>query len=90
MQIERLETISGRGLLLLSNRYAEVEYVMRVFQEFHGEGPSVRRVRGGVKLPEGDVAFAIMDRKPIVLKLQDGRTANVQFTELDGSFVVIE
>jgi hypothetical protein len=88
MRKERIETISGKGRLKLSHRYADVDYVIRIFQEFNGGAPTLRSATGGVKLPGGDVAFAMLERRPLELELQDGRRTTVLFTELDGSFQI--
>jgi hypothetical protein len=88
MRTERIETISGKGRLRLSDRYTEVDCVIRVFQEFSGDIPTLRSATGGLKLPHGDVAFAMLDQKPLELELQDGRKTTILFTEVDGSFQV--
>jgi hypothetical protein len=86
MQTERLEVISGRGRL--GSRYAGLEYVIRVFQEFSENAPTRQYACGGLKLPQGDVAFAMLDDEPLELELEDGRMTRVLFKDLDGSFDV--
>jgi len=88
MPKECIETISGRGRLNLSDRLVELDFVIRVFQEYVEGIPTLRSASGGLKLPHGDVAFAMLDRKPLKLELQEGRSANILFTEVDGTFVV--
>lgn len=62
--------------------------MIRVFQESNENGTRRQYARGGLKLPHGDVAFAMLENKPLELKLEDGRRAMVRFTDLDGSFDV--
>jgi hypothetical protein len=88
MRKECIETVSGKARLQLTNRNAEVDCVLRIFQEFSGSVPTLRSASGGVKLPHGDVAFAMLEGKPLGLSLKDGRKATILFTELDGAFVV--
>lgn len=88
MRTEQVETLSGRGRLRLSDRYASVNYVIRVFQDFAGETPTLRHASGDMDLPHGDVAQAMMDRKPVELELEDGRRTNLLFTQLRGDFTV--
>jgi hypothetical protein len=88
MRTEQVETITGRGRLRLSDRYASVNYVIRVFQDFVGDAPTIKHASGDLDLPHGDVARAMMDRKPVELELQDGRKANLLFTQLGGDFTV--
>jgi len=88
MRTEQIETLFGNGLVRLSDRYAPVRYVIRVFQEFAGSVPTLKSATGGMNLPAGDVARAMMDQKPVELELEDGRKAMILFTELDGVFTV--
>ena len=85
---EQIETLTGKGRLRLSNRYAMVDYVIRVSQEFVGTTPTLKSATGGLNLPHNDVLFAMMDQKPLDLELHDGRNASILFTAANGNFTV--
>jgi hypothetical protein len=65
-----------------------VDYVIRIFQDFDGDEPTLKSARGGVKGDLGNTADEAMAQPPLELKLQDGRKVRVLFTEPDGTFQV--
>lgn len=86
-QIQRIETYAGECRLGLSNGPARLRCVLRVWQHLVGATPTLREAEGGLKdLPHGDAAFAMMERKPLELELEDGRKWSVFITDLQGSF----
>jgi len=54
MRSEQVETSTGKGRVRLSDRYAPVNYVIRVFQEFAGETPTLKHASGSMDLPHGN------------------------------------
>ena len=62
---------------------------MRVYQDFQGEVPTLKRADGKFEnLLHGDAAFVMMGRQPIDLVLDDGRHAMIILKDLQGYFVV--
>ena len=85
---ERIETFEGRCNLRLPNRVASLRCVLRIWQNFLDATPLLREVDGGfVGLPKGDTLFALLERKPLYLDLEDGRKWTVFITDTQGSFV---
>ncbi len=87
-RVRQTETILGSGRLRLSDRYAPVNYKINVFRHFDDDLPLLSEARGGLNLPHGDVAHAMMDQKPVELQLRDGRKAMILFEDMDGNFRV--
>jgi hypothetical protein len=87
---ELIETAHGTGRLRLSDRYVPVNYVIRVYQEYVGDVPTLQSANGGLaNLPAGDAAYAMIDvGKTVALELEDGRRAELMLTGLDRSFTV--
>jgi hypothetical protein len=85
---ERIETYVGACKLGPSNRLTGLRCVLRIYQDFLGETPVLKRADGGFEnLPNGDAGFAMMGRQPLELDLEDGRRWTVFITDLQGSFV---
>jgi hypothetical protein len=74
----------------LSDRYASVTLVIRVFQDFASNTPTLKHANGHIDLPLGDVARTMMAQAPdpIEVELEDGRKAKILFTEIGGDFTV--
>ena len=87
-QIRQSETILGSGRLRLSDRYVQVNYRVSVFQHFDDDLLLLPEARGGLDLPHGDAAYALMDQKPVELQLSDGRKAMILFEDMEGNFRV--
>jgi hypothetical protein len=85
---EQVETIIGKGQLRLTNRYAQVDYDIRVFQEFDGDVPTIKSARGNVNLSNLDATFAMIGKQPMELELQDGRKAQILLTDTHGTIQV--
>ena len=85
---ERVETYVGACRLSLSNRLAGLRCVLRVYQDFLGDTPTLRHADGGFgSLSNGDAAFAMLQCQPLELELEDGRKWSISITDLQGSFV---
>jgi len=76
--------------LRLSDRYTPVKYVIRIYQEYVGNVPTLKNANGGLaNLAAGDAAYSMMDvGKALELELEDGRRAQLILTSLDGNFTV--
>jgi|ERR1039458_7540914 hypothetical protein len=87
---ELVETAHGTGRLRLSDRYVRVKYVVRIYQEYVGDVPTLKSADGGLRnLPAGDAAYSMMDvGKVLELELEDGRRAKLILTSLDGNFTI--
>ena len=86
---KRIELFSGTCQLRLSDRVLDLRCALRVFQDYAGETPTLKRAVGRLEgIPGGGTAFAMMESKPLELTLEDGRRAEILFTDLQGNFTV--
>jgi hypothetical protein len=84
----QIEMLNGQGRVLLGDKSVPANYVIRVFQEFDGNLPTLKIASGNLDLPDALLASAMTDRKSVELELQDGRKAKIILTNSDGSFQV--
>jgi hypothetical protein len=87
-RVRQTETILGSGRVQLRDRYVPVNFRINVFQHFDDDLPLLPEARGGLNLPYGDVAYAMMDQKPVELQMGDGRKAMILFEDTEGNFRV--
>jgi len=86
---EQIETFAGRARLRLSDLYVTLTCVIRVYQKYSDDVPTLKHASGRFEgLPEGDATRAILDGKPLDLELEDGRKAKIFITDTHGSFRV--
>ena len=85
--LQPLETFVGGCKLHLPDRIADVRCVLRVSQYYSAGTPTLKQADGGFQnLPNGDAAYAMLQRRPLQLELQDGRKWSIVIIDLQGSF----
>ena len=86
---EHIETLRGRGFLVEDRRTRRVPYLIRVFQEYVDDVPTVRTATGRLRgVGQGDAALAMLSVEPLELKLENGQSAKVLLENLHGDFIV--
>ena len=87
---EHVETLQGRGTLVLPDTTCAVEYLVRVFRNSSHDTPSLQQAAGSLAgFEKGDIVFAVLAGQPLELVLADGRCAKIILAGLEGDFEVI-
>jgi len=86
---ERIELFVGRCRLRLRDRFVDLRCAIRVYQDYAGGSPTLKRAQGKFEnLPQGTAAFAMMEGKALEVALEDGRNAAILLTDSQGNFTV--
>jgi hypothetical protein len=87
---EHVETLQGRGTLILPDNTCAVEYLVRIFQNYSDDTPGLKQAAGSLAgFEKGDVVFTVLAGQPLELVLADGRCARIILAGLEGDFEVI-
>ena len=89
-QSEKVETLLGRGTLILPDCTCAVDYLVRISPGGSGGTQDIPQAVGTLTGFEiEDVVFPVLARQPLELVLADGRRARIILAGLEGGFEVI-